>query len=42
VVGVDSCLEQPHAGIDRRLPRTDYRESIGRLGEVDKVVREDP
>ena len=40
-VGVDSRLEQPHAGVHPRLPRPDHREAIGRLAQVDEVVGRD-
>ena len=40
-IGVNSRLEQPHAGVDRRLPRPDHREAVRRLGEVDEIVGRD-
>jgi hypothetical protein len=37
-MGIDACLEQPHTGVDRRLPRSDHRKALREVDEVDEVV----
>lgn len=40
-LGVDSRLEQSHAGVHPRLSRADHREAVGRFGEVNEVAGRD-